>query len=360
VVDIIATNVDPGECSVGDKHGRPHRPERAASWWRHDGGRVSTVLVTGATGFVGRSLCTRLHGLDIDVRMAVRGPESVMLAEPPTRTAMVVGDIGPKTEWMEALNGVDVVVHLAARVHVMRETTVDPLAEFRNVNVAGTERLARQAASCGVRRLVFLSSIKVNGEVTRNKPYTEDDEPHPEDAYGISKREAEQVLWRVADETGLEVVIIRPPLVYGPGVKGNFLTMLKIVRRGIPLPLGGVTNRRSLIYVENLADAIVLAATHPLAAGNTFLVSDGEDVSTSELLRSLARLLDAPSRLVAVPPSLLRLAGRLAGKSKAVERLLGSLCVDNGKIRRILGWQPPFTVAEGLAKTASWFKGHDA
>lgn len=290
--------------------------------------------------------------------MAVRRPPFAMVDKAAPTTSVTIGEIGPGTDWTTALGGVNVVIHLAARVHVMHETAGDPLSEFRRINVAGTERLARQAAACGVRRVVFLSSVKVNGEATAGKkPYSEDDEPQPQDPYGISKWEAEQALRRVARETGLEVVVIRAPLIYGPGVKGNFLAMINALRRGIPLPLGGIENRRSLIYVENLVDAIMLTSTHPLAAGQTFLVRDGEDVSTPTLLRAMAAALDVPARVFFVPPAWLRFCAKLAGRSQAVDRLLGSLSVDDSKIRRMLGWHPPFSLVEGLAKTASSFKG---
>ena len=318
---------------------------------------MNRVLVTGATGFVGRSLCASLELKGVELRIAVRRPPFAMPDKVAPTMSVIVGEIGPNTEWATALGSVDVVIHLAARVHVMHETAGDPLSEFRRVNVAGTEHLAREAASCGVRRLVFLSSVKVNGEATADKPYSEDDEPQPQDPYGISKREAEQALWRVARETGLEIVVIRPPLVYGPGVKGNFLVMTNTLRRGIPLPLGGIENQRSLIYVENLVDAIVLVSTHPLAAGETFLVRDGEDVSTPTLLRTMAAALDVPARVFSVPPAWLRICGKLVGKSQAADRLLGSLSVDDSKIRHMLGWHPPFSLSEGLAKTAASFRG---
>lgn len=313
-----------------------------------------SILVTGATGFVGRPLCEQLllNGFN------VRG--SVWIAETPTNLPagaqhVPIASIGPDTNWTTALTGIDTVIHLAARVHVMDETSGDPLTAYRLVNVAGTERLARQAAAAGVRRLVFLSSVKVHGEESV-APYAEENSPAPQDPYGVSKLEAENVLRKIAVETGLEVVIIRPPLVYGSGVKANFRNLLKIVERGIPLPLAGINNARSLIYLGNLIDAIMTCSTHPQAAGQTFLVSDGEDVSTPQLIRQLAAALDRPVRLLPFPLSLMRLAGKLTGKSMAVDRLLGSLVVDSSKIRRELGWKPPFTMAEGLAETAKWFR----
>jgi len=313
------------------------------------GGTEMKILVTGANGFVGRLLCAELLRQGYTVRSAVRSA-NVKFDD---YEREIVGDINGETNWKSALGGMDVVVHLAARVHVMRDESSDPLAEFRKVNVAGTEHLARSAAASGVKRFVYVSSIKVNGEATQGgEKFTEEDMSAPQDPYGISKCEAEQVLHEVAEETGLEVVIVRPPLVYGPGVKGNFAQMLKVLDRGLPLPLATVNNRRSLVYVGNLVDALILCATHPAAVGQTYLVSDGEDVSTSELLRQLGASMGCPARLFACPAVLLKLAGRLTGKADQVERLLGSLQVDSSKIRRELGWIPPFTLESGLRTTA--------
>jgi len=266
-----------------------------------------------------------------------------------------IESIGAATDWSDALTGVDTVVHLAARVHVMNDISSDPLSAFRQVNVAGTERLARMAAQAGVRRFIYISSVKVNGEGCE-KPFTERDIPVPEDPYGVSKWEAEQALQKISAETGLEVVIIRPPLVYGPGVKANFLSLFKIVVRGIPLPLSSIENLRSFIYIGNLVDAIIKCVEHPDAVNKTFLVSDGQDVSTPDLIRRTAKALELPARLFPVPVSFMRLAGKLSGKGGVVNRLMGSLIVDSTKIRRDLGWKPPFTLEEGLAETARWFK----
>jgi nucleoside-diphosphate-sugar epimerase len=297
----------------------------------------------------------------------------------------VVPSLPDTAGYAELMRGVELVVHLAARVHVMDEKAVNPLEEFRKVNVAGTEQLARQAAAAGVRRLVFMSSVKVNGEGGSGKrevasgkrqagsgkreagsgrqggisPYTEDDPPAPEDPYGVSKQEAEDVLRRVARETGLEVVIIRAPLVYGPGVKANFLQLMRTVHRGIPLPVGCIHNRRSLIGLGNLVDAVIACVKHPNAAGNTFLVCDDDDVSTPELVRRIAAALGRQARVFPVPLALLRLAGAVIGKRAAVDRLVGSLTVDTGKIRRELGWKPPFTMEQGLRETAEWVVRQD-
>jgi nucleoside-diphosphate-sugar epimerase len=272
-------------------------------------------------------------------------------------STFAVGDIGTETDWMPALAGVTCVVHLAARTHVLEEAPAsDSLAEYRRINVAATRHLARQSATAGARRLVFLSSIKVNGESTSRHPYAEHDAPRPEDAYGISKWEAEQELGQVAALTGLETVVLRPPLVYGPRVKANFLRLLALVARRTPLPLASLDNRRSLIYVGNLASAIHAALAAPQAAGRTYLVSDGEDVSTPGLVRAIAQALDVQARLFACPVPVLRAAAALLGRSAELARLAGSLQIDASRIRRELAWQPPYTLAQSLAETARWYR----
>ena len=310
------------------------------------------VLVTGATGFVGTALVSRLVDSGrFGVRAAVRRESGELLA---VVEQVVAGNLTPNTDWQQALVGVDAVVHLAARVHVMNDTASDPLSAFRQVNVAGTERLARIAATKGVKRFVYISSVKVNGE-SCEKPFTEQSIPAPEDPYGVSKWETEQILHRVAEETGLEVVILRPPLVYGPGVKANFLSLFKIVDRGIPLPLAGINNQRSLIYLENLVDAIIKCIEHPNAANQTFLLSDGQDVSTPELIRMIASAMGKKPRLAPCPPVVLKFLGKLTGKSLEVKRLIGSLQIDNSKIKKVLNWQRPFTMEEGIAETVKWY-----
>lgn len=263
---------------------------------------------------------------------------------------MVAGDLVEGANWQHALAGVDAVVHLAARVHVMREAAADPLAEFRRVNVAASLKLAREAARAGVRRFVYLSSVKVNGE---SGTFTEGDRPAPEDAYGISKHEAEVGLRQIADETGLEVVIIRPPLVYGPGVRANFRALMRAVARGIPLPLGAIDNRRSLVAVDNLADFTLTCIDHPAAAGELFLVSDGEDLSTTDLIRRMARAMGRPARLIPVPAPVLMAAAALVGKRDAARRLTESLQVDISKARQLLNWVPPISVDEGLRRAVA-------
>ncbi|MEN5108380.1 SDR family oxidoreductase [Pseudomonas sp. TWI672] len=312
-----------------------------------------TILVTGASGFVGSALCRRLASIGVyapraALRHAGTGPADI--------PAVTVGDLAATTDWREALAGVDAVVHAAARVHVMKETAADSLAAFRRVNVEGTLNLARQAAAAGVRRFVFISSVKVNGEASiAGRPLRADDAAIPLDAYGISKHEAEQALCQLAVATGMEVVIIRPVLVYGPGVKANFHSMMRWVQRGVPLPLGAVDNRRSLVSVQNLVDLVVTCIDHPQARNQTFMASDGEDVSLSELLRALGRALGRPARLLPVPPALLQRAANLLGRHDLAQRLLGSLQVDIAKNQQLLGWRPPFTLQQGLDATARSF-----
>lgn len=316
-------------------------------------GRNLRVLVTGAGGFVGRVVCAQLLAKSYCVRGTVRECGRHQLDD--RIDAVQVASVDENTDWSEALANIDVVIHLAARVHIMDDDSKNPLEEFRRVNTAGTEHLARIAAAVGVKRMVYVSSIKVNGDATLGeKKLSESGEASPQDPYGISKWEAEKALHRVSQETGLEVVSVRPPLVYGPGVKGNFAQMMSILAKDIPLPLASVHNRRSLIYVDNLVDALILCATHPAVAGQTYLVSDG-NVSTSDLLRQLGVAMGKPARLFYFPQFLLKLAGRLVGKSAQIERLLGSLQVDSSKIRRELGWKPPFTLQEGIRITGQSF-----
>jgi nucleoside-diphosphate-sugar epimerase len=310
------------------------------------------TLVSGATGFVGRAVCAELARRQYAVRSIVRVhrvSDSVSGAELSDRVQL--DDIGPATDWSDALDDVKAVVHLAARVHVMHDSSADPLAAFCAVNVAGTLNLARQAAAAGVKRFVFISSVKVNGESTPpGRAFTEADAPNPQDAYGQSKHEAEQGLRQLSADTGMEVVIIRPPLVYGPGVKANFAALMRAVRRGWPLPLGAVHNQRSLVALDNLVDFIVTFLSHPQAASQTFLVSDGHDLSTTELVRGLARAAGVPARLLPMPVWALQAGASLLGEGDAVQRLCGNLQIDISKARSLLGWVPPVSVEEGLRR----------
>ncbi len=302
------------------------------------------ILLTGANGFVGSATAQALLRSKFEVLQAVR--QSANLGE------IAIGAVDDDTDWNQALIGCHVVIHCAARVHVMQDSVSDPLTEYQKVNTAGTLNLARQAARAGVKRFVFLSSIKVNGEATRlGAPYTDHDASSPEDAYAISKAEAEIGLRLLMHETGMEVVIIRSPLVYGPGVKGNFASLLHWVSRGLPLPLGAVTtNRRSLVALDNLVDLIVTCVDHPKAANQTFFVSDGDDLSTADLLRRIGKALNRPTHLFPVPLSILKSASSLLGKRAVAQRLLGSLQVDICKTCILLDWKPPVSVDDGLRR----------
>jgi nucleoside-diphosphate-sugar epimerase len=315
---------------------------------------MKRFLVTGATGFIGRLLCAHLLDENWGVRGTIQVSKDQTTLIPGVEPA-VIEPIDSGTQWRNALAGIDTIIHLAARVHIMNDISSDPLIEFRRVNTEGTKRLANEAVRTGVKRMVFVSSIKVNGEEA-SEPYKQNSPPNPSGPYSISKWEAELCLRQIEAETGLEVVVVRPTLVYGPGVKANFLHMMKIIQRGIPLPLASITNKRSLIYSGNFVNALTICAVHPAAAGKTYLVSDGEDVSTPDLIRRVANALGKPARLVRMSPKLLRLAGILTGRSAEVSRITGSLTVDSSNIRRELDWKQPFTMEEGLHETADWFK----
>lgn len=312
------------------------------------------ILVTGANGFVGNAVLLRFNRMS-DV-IAVGSMRRAVMHENAGTPSVVVGELSAQTDWSEALAGVQAVVHTAARVHVMREATANPLGDFRRINVQGTLNLARQAAMAGVQRFVFISSIKVNGEATQlGSPFHADDVPAPLDAYGISKMEAEQGLRELAVQTGMAVVIIRSPLVYGPGVKANFATMMCWLKRGVPLPLGGIRNQRSLVALDNLVDLIVTCLGHPAAVNQTFLVSDGEDVSTPELLHRMGQAMGCSARLIPVPASWLKLVASLLGKRDVAQRLCESLQIDIAKTRQLLGWKPPLTLEQGLMKAAEGY-----
>ena len=312
------------------------------------------VAITGANGFVGQALCAALSAHDFVVRAVVRSanndPKPSLLETAP------ISEINGHTDWFNALKNVDCIVHCAARTHVMRETEADAFAAYFMVNLDGTRRLAEQAVQSGVKRFVFLSSVKVNGEQTSTGVgFTTTDLAKPAGPYGISKWEAEQVLLEVGARTGLEVVIIRPPLVYGPEVKGNFHTMIRWLSCGIPLPLGAIENKRSLVGIDNLVDFIMICINHPAAANQTFLVSDGEDLSTTGLLRRLGKALHKPARLLPVSATALELTAQLVGKKDLAQRFLGNLQVDISKTSEVLDWYPPISVDEELQKTAHWF-----
>ncbi|WP_129932285.1 MULTISPECIES: SDR family oxidoreductase [unclassified Pseudomonas] len=312
------------------------------------------VFLTGASGFVGSAVLQRLLADGMPIVATIRGSSSPL---PPAVEAVPFDSFEEACQWGEALLGCDTVIHCAARVHVMNDTEADPLAAFRKVNVQGTMNLARQAVAAGVKRFVFVSSIKVNGEETAlGQPYTAHDRPQPQDPYGISKMEAEAELWALAKASGLEVVIIRPVLVYGPGVKANFQAMMRWLSKGVPLPFGAIDNRRSLVALDNLVDLITICIDHPAAANQVFLVSDGEDLSTTALLRRMAQALGAPARLLPVPSWILSGGAKLLGRTALSKRLCGSLQVDIEKTRKVLGWQPPVSVDAALRTTAQHFQ----
>lgn len=316
---------------------------------------LPSILVTGASGFIGRRLTSalrssgRLNPIGV-VRTAAKASAGIRCYRVP--------DINSKLDWSDCLTGIDSVIHCCARVHVMDEAVSDPLAEFRKTNVEATLNLARQSAIAGVRRFVFISSIKVNGEWTYpNDCFTAEDDPLPLDPYGISKYEAEQALFRLASETGMEVVVIRPPLVYGPGVKGNFARLVELVNKGLPLPLGSVYNKRSLVGLDNLVDLIITCVEHPSAANQIFLASDGRDLSTTELLKALAIAGGKRGWLVPIPVIVLEAGAAVLGKRAIARRLLDSLQVDISKNRELLGWEPPISVEEGLRRCFVDYKG---
>ncbi len=310
------------------------------------------ILITGYTGFIGKAVTDYLGSKGHQLI----GWSRQQHAKFNHLQKSFTGDIGPHTDFRSALSGLDAVIHLGARVHVMNDQIKNPLAEFRKVNVHGTVNLARQAADSKVKRFIYLSSVKVCGEQTAyGSAFSENDVPNPIDPYAISKLEAEQELRKIASETGMEVVIIRPPLVYGPGVKANFLRMMEWLCKGVPLPLGAVQNKRSLVGLDNLIDFISACIEHPAAADEIFFVSDGEDISTTELLKRTARALGVPARLLPVPPRLLKVAAKLTGKTELSQRLLGNLQVDISRAKKVLGWRPPFSLDQELEKTARWF-----
>ena len=310
------------------------------------------LLVTGATGFIGVRACAYFLEQGLRVRAAVRRPCERLDSRIEQHQ---IDALGPQTDWSSALTGIDAVVHLASRVHVMRETAADPLSEFRNINVEGTRRLAQMAAEAGVQRLVYLSTIKVNGEHTAAKAFRADDPVAPQDPYGQSKWEAEQALHEIGHQSDLESVIIRPPLVYGAGVKGNLRQLMRIIRRGVPLPLAGIHNRRTLIGRDNLISLIASCLQHPAAANQTFLAGDARPLSTPELIRRIAQALDASARLFPFPTTALRTAAKLTGQGEAWKRLSDNLEIDLAPTRQRLNWTPPYGIEHDLHAMASAF-----
>jgi nucleoside-diphosphate-sugar epimerase len=321
------------------------------------------VVVTGSNGFIGRHLCRQLAEGGRQVTACIReGADPSVIGEQNGNLRVCrVGRSGDDAGLSGVLRTADAVIHLAGRAHVMHETVDNPLAEFRRANVGLTEALAALALENGVKRFIYLSSIKVNGEATEDKPFMADDWPGYCDAYGQSKWEAEEALRRVATDTWMEWVVVRPPLVYGPHVRGNFFSLLRQISRRTPLPIGSIHNRRSLVGVHNLADLLCVLVDHPRAANQCFLASDSEDVSTPELARGMGRALKRPARIVRCPEMLLKLAGTLAGKRNGIQRLCSSLVLDRHKTSQMLGWSAPVTLDCGLRETAEWFlAGNDA
>jgi nucleoside-diphosphate-sugar epimerase len=304
---------------------------------------LKKALVTGANGFVGQALCNELEKQGIDTVRATRRLQS--------DEYRAVGDINGSTNWYEALAGCDTVFHLAARVHVMNDTCENPLEAYRSVNTEGTLALARQAAAAGVSQFVFVSSIKVLGEEGH---FTENSAPTPIDPYGISKLEAEQALIELGHETGMSVKIIRPPLIYGPGVGANFLQLFNAVKKGIPLPLALANNKRSLVYLGNLVDALIVCAKSGTTGSRIYLIDDGKPVSTAELIMAMASALNVKPILIPLPTWLIKIFAALLGKKQAAQRVLGTLTVDSALIRRDLGWTPPYSLEQGLHTTANW------
>ena len=313
---------------------------------------AKTILITGANGFVGKALCKTLGNQGYIVHEAVRKIDKTSSAH-----QIAVGEINASTDWTNALIGVDAVVHLAARVHVMNETATDALTAYREVNLEGTLHLAKTAVEVGVKRFIFMSSVKVNGERTiLEHPYTPEDLPAPADPYGVSKYEAEIALQQLTKDTSLEVVIIRPPLIYGPGVKANFRNMMGILSKGLPLPLGAIHNKRSLVALDNLIDLIICCINHPAAANETFLASDGLDISTPDLLRRVAKALGKKAFLIPIPSAMLQWTAKLLGKGAFAQRLCDSLQVDISKTQQLLNWTPPVKIDDALHKTAVFYK----
>jgi len=313
------------------------------------------ILITGANGFVGQALCRTLKDFsEYRLSLAVRDIHNPSLRDLNGAEIVGIADIGPETDWRKALEGVETVVHLAARVHIMNETASDPLAEFKQTNTKGTLRLARQASEAGVNRFIFISTIKVNGEEGQ-RPYTEDDTPNPQDPYAVSKFEAEEGLKRIASASAMEAVIVRPPLIYGPGVGGNFIKLIRLIDQGFPLPFLSINNRRSLLSVNNLAHFLIHCIGYSKKIKGTFLLSDGNDLSTPDLIRLLAQCLGKKARLFPVPKGLMKGISSALGQRAAFDRLWGSLQVDICKARKTLDWTPKYTHQHEMQQTTDWY-----
>ncbi|MEZ8723959.1 UDP-glucose 4-epimerase family protein [Vibrio pomeroyi] len=312
------------------------------------------VLVTGSTGFVGSRVVELAEEFDWEVLSVLRNVTQA------NANCFLVSSIGAETDWSGALGDVDCIVHCAARVHQMNESEQDALTAYRETNTLGTLNLAKQAAEAGVKRFVFVSSIKVNGEFTEpGAPFQPNLNNIPKDPYGLSKYEAEVALTQLSKETGLQVVIIRPPLVYGPGVKANFLSMMRIIEKGIPLPFGSIHNKRSLVYLDNLSSLILTCCEHPSAPGYTFLASDGQDVSTTKLMQTIALSMNKTPRLLPIPMSWIQWVASVIKKQHIAQRICGSLQVEARLTKDILGWVPPVTFDEGIKNTVeAYLKSH--
>lgn len=305
------------------------------------------ILVTGATGFVGRSLCQALAKHGHHVSVVTRNANATFLID----CAIICKDLDGHTDFEDSLKSIEVVIHLAGRAHVLNDQSNNPYQAYADINIGATKNLARQAANSGVKRFIFLSSIKVNGETTASTPFNEESIPNPEDDYGKTKFEAEKALAQIAENSNMEVVVIRPPLIYGKGVKANFKNLIKLCQLKLPLPFGAIHNKRSMIYIDNLIDFIMVCTTHPNTANQIFLVSDDEDVSTTELVHAIRKTLEVPSLLIPIPQSWTVFLLKLAGKASLATRLCGNLQVDISKAKRLLGWKPPFTFKQGIKKT---------
>ena len=315
-----------------------------------------TILITGATGFLGTNLCHQLIARKYEIKVAIRSRSISRLPLSLKKYYHIVEEFDYKTRWPDALSGVKSIIHCAARTNLIYKTEDFDLDLYRAVNVEGTKNLAIQAAAAGVKRFIFISSVKVNGEQTfSGSPFTSQDRALPQDAYSISKWEAEQALHQVAVKTNLEVVIIRPPLIYGPGVKGNFLSLLRWLNRGIPLPLGAINNKRSFVGIDNLIDLIISCIDHPAAVNQVFLVSDAQDISTTEMLKGLGKALEISPRLIPISSSLLKMGAQILGKKDTAQRLLGNLQIDISHTKNTLNWKPIVNLDVGLGKTAKWY-----